>query len=113
MIDIRANSHSLPAADSTAQGSALDGTRTGDGTTPKPLNFDQMSKQERRDLHDRLRNMTKRRRPPPPPESKPHIVTPEMAAELDGLGAKVLAFLQSIGIEPTPWELNALLSGEW
>ncbi|PVZ87921.1 replication endonuclease [Serratia sp. S1B] len=101
----------VPVADSTAQGSGLVGTRTGDGTTPKPLNFDQMSKKERRDLHDRLRNLTKGRRSPPPQESKQHIVTPEMAARLDVFDSQLLAFFRSIGLEPTPWEFDALLSG--
>ncbi|UAN50097.1 hypothetical protein KGP26_20445 [Serratia sp. JSRIV002] len=89
----------------------MDGTQTGDGATPKPVDFDRMTKEERRDLRDRLKNQASERSPPPEPAHKPHIVTPEIVAGLDDFAVQVLAFVRSIGLEPTPWEFDALLSG--
>lgn len=101
----------VPVAAGTAQGSGLDGTQTGDGATPIPADFDRMTKEERRDLRDRLKKQASERSPPPEPARKPHIVTPEIVAGLDNFAVQVLDFVRSIGLEPTPWEFDALLSG--
>ncbi|MBH1893564.1 hypothetical protein I5T97_17085 [Serratia marcescens] len=42
---------------------------------------------------------------------KPRIATPEMVAGMDDITRELLAFFQSIGLEPTPREFEALLAG--
>ncbi|WP_411706358.1 replication endonuclease [Edaphovirga cremea] len=92
-------------------GPGLAGTGIDESTSPKPLDFDRMTRQERRESLDRLRaEIPKRPRPDHLPD-KHHIVTPDIAEELDERAKKLLVFVRSIGLEPTPWEFNALLSG--
>ncbi|QDL30867.1 replication endonuclease [Serratia liquefaciens] len=101
----------VPVDARATQGAVLEGAFIGEGTRPIPADFDRMTKEERRDLRDRLKNLAPEQKPPPKRTNRPHSVTPEMAAGLDDIAVQVLSFLQSIGLEPAPWELNALLSG--
>jgi hypothetical protein len=92
-------------------GAAVDSASTGDGTEPIAADFDRMTREKRRELLDRLRGPTPKRQVKPDLEDKPHIVTPEMAKGLDEFDRQLLAFVRSIGVEPAPWEFDALLSG--
>ncbi|CAI2487309.1 replication endonuclease [Serratia proteamaculans] len=101
----------VPVADSTAQGSGPGGTLTGEDTSQIPADFDHMTRQERRESLDRLRATTQKQQPQDDLPDKPHVVTPVMAAGMDDIARQLLVFVRSIGLEPTPWEFNALLSG--
>ena len=101
----------VPVAASAAQGSGLDGTQAGAGATPTPIDFEKMNGQERRDLQGRLSDGVPKRGRRQKAAEKTPTITPAIAAELDGFDSKLLGFLRSIGLEPAPWEFDALLSG--
>ncbi|WP_261804189.1 replication endonuclease [Serratia marcescens] len=101
----------VPVADSTAQGSGLAGALTGEDTRQIPADFDRMTRQERREFLDQLRaaeKSTQRRDDLP---KKTHRITPEIAAGMGDIARQVMSFAHSMGLELTPWELDALLRG--
>lgn len=83
--------------------------------TPPPApecgDFEQMSQRERRQLLHRLRVAVPKTPQNPVLTDRPHMITPEMAAEMDGIARQLLTFVRKIGLEPTPCEFEALLSG--
>ncbi|WP_232733359.1 replication endonuclease [Serratia marcescens] len=101
----------VPVADSTAQGSGLTGALIDEDTSRIPVDFDRMTRQERRELLERLRATVPKRSRSGDLPGKPRIVTPEMVAGMDDIARELLAFLHSIGLEPEPSEFRALLSG--
>ncbi|CAI1155578.1 Bacteriophage replication gene A protein (GPA) [Serratia entomophila] len=101
----------VPVADSTAQGSGLAGALMGEDTSQIPADFDHMTRQERRESLDRLRTEAQKQQPRDVLPDKPRVITPETAADMDDIARQLLVFVRSIGLEPTPWEFNALLSG--
>jgi hypothetical protein len=101
----------VPVAASTAQGSELTGTQTSDRARPIPADLDQMTRDERRDLRHRLKDKVPGKTHQQELPDKQHTITPEMAAVLSNTAIQLLSFLRSIGLEPTPWEFDALLSG--
>lgn len=73
--------------------------------------FDHMTREERRDLRDKLKNLAPNSRKKSKREDQSHVITPEIVAGLDDFDAQLLAFVRSIGLEPTPWEFDALRAG--
>ncbi|EOY9198135.1 replication endonuclease [Serratia marcescens] len=101
----------VPVADSTAQGAGQSGAFTDEDTSQIPVDFEHMTRQERRESLDRLRAMAQKKQQRDDLPDTPQVITPEMLGEMNDIAHQLLVFVRSIGLEPTPWELNSLCAG--